>query len=179
MNEYDKQELIEILQRIDDEVSLVLEGSNQKYDVLIVGGCAFLLSDYTSRTTTEDIDVLAVDSRIRNIVMSYNAVNSQSSAYMDCIPYNFEDRLRVLDIDTRAVRYLAPSLEDLVVMKLYAERKYDLSDITSENTLKAIDWNLLDKLVYDEDEARGSALSQKSYLEMTGAYRRYKEKWKK
>lgn len=73
------------------------------------------------------------------------------------------------------IDFKVPSTEDLVVMKLYAQRPNDLQDIESAAAGKKLDWNLLEHLVYDPDEAAASALSPWRYGEMTDAFERFKE----
>ena len=73
---------------------------------------------------------------------------------------------------------MTPSTEDLVVMKLYAERPNDVQDIDAAAERGAIDWQLLDRLVYDQDESKASALSERRYQEMVGSYERFCERWR-
>lgn len=98
---------------------------------------------------------------------------------MDQIPYNFEDRLVELDIETTSVRFVVPSLEDLVIMKLYAQRPNDIQDVESAAKADLINWDLLEYLVYNDDEARASTNIERRYNEMVDAFERFKEAWKK
>lgn len=172
----ERLDLTSTLLAIDEEASLLLGPCSQKPIVVIVGGAAFLLRDLTSRTVTHDIDILQADSLIRNILAGYPNVNGSVAAYADQIPYNFEDRLVELDLNTQVVTFVTPSTEDLVVMKLYAQRPNDMQDIESAAAKGLIDWELLDKLVMDPDEAAASALSPRRYREMVDAYARFKER---
>lgn len=175
MRKFGKDELKQILLEVDEEVSLLHGVPETPYRVVIVGGSAFLLSDLTSRAKTHDIDVLWADDPVRELLFSYGVANGSVSAYESSLPYNFEDRLVDLNIPSRSVKYMTPSLEDLVVMKLYAWRPNDIADLKSEETLKRIDWSLLDRLVYADDEAKASSLSEFRYAEMTSLYERFKE----
>lgn len=174
-----KKELIEILLGIDEEASLTLGNVSHKPTVVIVGGAAFLLRDLTSRKVTHDIDILSIDDELKTIIGSYPEVNQSVSAYMDQIPYNFEDRLVELDIETTSVRFVVPSLEDLVIMKLYAQRPNDIQDIESAAKADLINWDLLEYLVYNDNEARASTNIERRYNEMVDAFERFKEAWKK
>lgn len=171
--DYGKEQLLSILRKIDEEASLILGDTGRRYPVIIVGGSAFLLNDLTSRPTTHDIDVLSYHEALRGILANYHAFNSAVSAYMDQIPYNFEDRLVNVDIDTNTIVFLTPSLEDLAVMKLYGWRPPDQEDLENKQFLSKLDWDKLNKLVYDPDEAKASALSLKSYREMVIQYEEY------
>lgn len=175
----EKVDLIDTLLDIDEEVSLVLGEVDVKPCVVVVGGAAFMLRDLTRRVATHDIDVLQMDSSVRGILENYPQVNRDVVAYQDHIPYNFEDRLVELDIGASTVKFVTPSTEDLVVMKLYAGRPNDLQDIESVVANNALDWELLEHLVFDEDEAKAATNIERRYREMVDAYRRFKEEWLK
>lgn len=178
MDALDKDELTELLVRVDTETFLSIGELQPHAHMVIVGGSAFILSDLTRRPVTCDVDVFAVDSAIAGIVAEYTAFNGSVAAYADEIPYNFEERLVKLDMRTKCVDYFTPCLEDLAVMKLYAWRPNDISDLTSPAVLESIDWDLLSRLVHDDDEARASALFERRYREMVSTYEDYERRWK-
>ena len=173
MEEYGKERLVELLLTIDEEAALLLDDQDQRYPVVIVGSSAILLHDLTNRPTTHDVDVLSCHAALRDVLANYIAVNGAVAAYADQIPYNFEDRLVRLDLPTKVVDYMTPSIEDLAVMKLYGWRPNDQQDLESPAMLDAIDWDKLDHLVRDGDEAMVSALSPRRYREMVGIYEDY------
>lgn len=173
-----RDDLIDTLLAIDEEASLTLGDSRAKPVVVIVGGAAFMLRDLTCRSITHDVDVLQATQAVRQILTAYPAVNGHVASFTDQIPYNFEDRLVSLEIGAKAIEYMTPSVEDLVVMKLYAERPNDVQDVDAAAERGAIDWQLLDHLVYDSDESKASALSERRYREMVGAYERFCERWR-
>ncbi|MGI6032757.1 MAG: DUF6036 family nucleotidyltransferase [Coriobacteriales bacterium] len=164
--------------QIDEEVLLELGVPSERYRIVVVGGSALVLSSLTTRPATRDIDVLETDVRIQEILNRYAMVNSRVSAYADEIPFGFEDRLVEIALDTRAVQYFRPSVEDLAVMKLYALRPNDLSDLKSPEFLARIDWVTLRHLVYDPDEAPASALSERRWREMADSFERYERGWR-
>lgn len=174
----DKRELFAILHDIDEEVLLSFGEPKNRSCVVIVGGSALMLRDLTQRLVTHDVDVLLADSRVREIMNAYPAVNGAVAAHADEIPYNFEDRLVEIEADTRAVRFTTPSLEDLAVMKLYAWRPNDIEDLTSTAFLHKLDWDVLDHLVHDKGEAQASALSERRYREMVHIYEEYRKEWR-
>ena len=57
-----------------------------------------MLRDLTQRSVTHDIDVLSIEDSVREIVSHYPQVNGSVVAYMDQIPYNYEDRFVQLDL---------------------------------------------------------------------------------
>ena len=102
------------------------------------------------------------------IWLNYSDANNQ-------MPFNYEDRLIPLKIGARFIRYFTPSLEDLAVMKLYAYRPNDIVDLHSQAFVDRLDWDLLERLIFDEGEALASSPSERSYQEMVCAYRQYKK----
>ena len=173
---YGKEQLLSTLRKIDEEASLALGETSPLLPVIIVGGSAFLLHDLTKRPTTHDIDILSCHKALRPILSNYRTVNGAVAAYMDQIPYNFEDRLIPVEIETKTVEFLTPSIEDLAIMKLYGWRPNDQEDLESPDFLERVNWPLLDKLVYDPDEAKASALSPRRYREMASIYEEYARK---
>lgn len=171
--QYGKEELLSMLAKIDQEASLTFGTVAKKLPVVIVGGSAFLLHDLTNRPTTRDVDVLAHDDALRDILSNYHAVNAAVTAYIDQVPYNFEERLVHIDLKTETVEFLTPSFEDLAIMKLYGWRPNDQVDLENPAFLERVDWDALDNLVYNPDEARASALSDRRYKEMVSTYEEY------
>lgn len=174
-----RDELRKTLLSIDEEASLLFDNQTERLDIILVGGGALILRELTGRTVTHDIDVFEMNARLREIISHYPEVNENASVYCSQMPYNYPDRLHELDIPTQLVRYLTPSLEDLAVMKLYAYRPNDIADLNSEEFLKALDWELLDRLVKDPDEALASTPSERSYSEMVCAYELYRKEHRK
>lgn len=173
MFEMRSAKLRQLLLEIDEEAFLRFGAQQPLMPVVIAGGSAFILSAVTNRPATHDVDVLQADQRLGELLASYQMVNSDIAAFADAIPYNFEDRLVSLGLPTRTIDYLVPSLEDLAVMKLYAWRPNDISDLTNEAFLSRVDWGRLDYLVFDPNEAHASCLSERRYLEMVATYKRY------
>lgn len=178
MSALNTNDLRNTLLSIDEEATLVFGELQAKMEVVVAGGCAFILREVTRRPVTHDIDVLEADSRLRSIMEGYPAVNGAIAAFSDSIPYGYEDRLEEILPNTRSVRFLVPSLEDLVVMKLYAWRPNDIADLTNDVVLQVLDWEKLEGLVYGKDEARASCLSNRRYSEMTAIYEQYKREHK-
>ena len=170
-----KDELTRLLLQLDEEFALLHPDLIERPTVVIAGGSAFVLRDLTRRAVTHDIDVLLAESHVRAVMAGYPAINGRIAAYADHIPYNFEDRLVDLDLGARAITFKTPSAEDLVVMKLYAQRPSDMQDIEDAIGQGKVDWGLLERLVHDPEEARASALSPRRYAEMADAFERLKE----
>lgn len=134
-----------------------------------------MLNDVTNRSVTHDIDVFEADRCLREIIARYSEVNGMAVAYCNQMPFNYENRLIPLEIGAHFIRYFTPSLEDLAVMKLYAYRPNDIVDLHSRAFIDRLDWDLLERLIFDEGEALASSPSERSYQEMVCAYRQYKK----
>lgn len=142
-----KQDLEQTLLGIDEEAELEIGPRDDRPNVVLVGGSAFMLNDVTNRSVTHDIDVFEADKCLREIIARYPEVNGMAVAYCNQMPFNYEDRLIPLDIGARFIRYLTPSLEDLAVMKLYAYRPNDIIDLHSQAFVDRLDWRLLERLI--------------------------------
>lgn len=173
----DAAEMRDVLLDIDDKVSE--ERSEWHPSMNVAGGCAMILNGWSSRRYTDDIDVLDYDRDMNDVLREFPQVNGNVNTYGDQIPYNYEDRLREMPIDTSSVSVLTPSLEDLVVMKLYAWRGKDVDDLTSSGTLACIDWDLLDYLVTSDDEASASVLSDMTYQTLLYRYHEYADMYRR
>lgn len=174
-----KQELLENLKGLDEEV-FFRYGRKNRFKVVIAGGSALLLQDLTARPTTNDIDLFESTEEVRSIMSRYGA-NARVSGLSQFVPYNFEDRLiPITDIQGTCIDFWALSPEDLVVMKLYRWSESDISDITNRVLLDALDWNVLEHLVYGKDEARLSIISEESnsYRELVHRFEQYKSSFK-
>lgn len=172
-----KEELLTRLRAFDNEARISAVKILSKPQVVILGGSAFILLDKIERATY-DIDVLTMPREFSDLIERYD-MNLGVSAYMDSLPYNYEDRLVSVDIEGSFLKYFTPSLEDLVITKLYAMRPSDEEDITSDRVLASLDWELLEKLVFDKNEAAASALVERRYKEMVHAFQEYKERYRK
>lgn len=181
----DKDELIEKLLRIDEDAYFAnASPERRRASVVIVGGSALLLCDLSSKLTTRDVDTLQMnaDNAARQALLSDPAFNMSANAFCENIPFNFEDRLVRVELETMAIDYYVPSQEDLAVMKLYRWSPVDEADLTAPAFLERLDWDLLDRLVLDPEEAQAShvlASESKSYKEMRQRYLGYREEWKR
>lgn len=52
---------------------------------------------------------------------------------------------------------------------------HDIVDLHSKAFIDRIDWDLLERLIFDKDEALASSPSERSYQEMVCAYGQYKK----
>jgi hypothetical protein len=113
-----------------------------------------------------DVDVLELSTEVEELFAGFD-FNTRVKAVLDCFPYNYEDRLELVDIPSKSIRYFTPSIEDLIVSKLYAYREKDIEDLRKIKDSKQYNKELLDKVVI---EARESAITDRRYLEMVDLY---------
>ena len=135
-----------------------------------------LLLNTISRAT-HDIDALDATAELQSLLEKYD-INMHVTAYMFYFPYNLEDRLVPVPLSTEKIDYYTASLEDIVVSKLYSDRDTDRQDLLSPEVLAAIDWELLDHLVYDEGEAKANAYFERDYQNLLSNYEEYRRRYR-
>lgn len=174
MCNYMKDDLMERLKRLDEDVDLMFDG-NKRFSMVIVGGCALILLNVISRATS-DIDVFDASSEIVDLLEKYD-INTRVESFINNFPYNYSDRLIELHRG-RKIDFYSASLEDVVIAKLCSVRDKDWQDITNEKLLKVLNWDVLDTLANDEFEAKASALNEFRYKEFKLKYNEYVERYK-
>ena len=162
-------DLLARLKGLDEEANLSLEG-NDRYYMIVAGGSALVLQKFRV-TATHDIDAIYSSNELFPFLEKYD-INTNVSAYINSFPYNFEDRAVLLH-NGRKIDFYAASLEDIVIAKLNAMRPPNIADISSEHVLSQLDWELLEMLATDENEAKASALNDKNYNIFLDAYDDY------
>ena len=118
---------------------------DRRFRVVIVGGGALILLETIDRATL-DIDALSVSRELLPLLERYD-INAQVAAYINNFPYNYEDRLHKLEIESSKIDFYTASLEDIVIAKLCSFRDTDRQDVISPEVLKEIDWDLLKSLL--------------------------------
>lgn len=90
----DRAELLDKIRRIDENAffsGTVEQGVRAK--MVIIGASALLLCELSQKGVTKDVDVLEAEQVIKRFISEDRDFNSYCSAYAQCLPYNFEDRL--------------------------------------------------------------------------------------
>lgn len=174
MQLYDANHLEQTLKNVDEEAFFELEPKT-KLKMVIVGGGAFMLMHLTDRQMTRDIDMIEFSTSIETIIKRHPEFNSAAFAFERFLPDGWDSRLLKLDIDTEAIDFFVPCLEDLTVMKLYRNEDNDIEDLRSPKALEKLNWNLLDQLVHDERGADISCVSPREYRNMVISYDQYKD----
>lgn len=168
-------DLVMRLKRLDEDASLI-DHSEHRFHLVIVGGGALILQKFVERATS-DIDALYVSPILMELLQKYD-INTHVNAYIDSFPYNFEDRLKKLPIDGKKVDFFAASLEDVVIAKLHSNRDKDMQDIQLNTVLQNIDWNTLEKLALTESESQASSFSSSRHDEFLHTYHGYVQEFK-
>ena len=162
----DKHELERRMLELDSIVSNLYPGMT--FDCVIVGGGALLIKNIITRGTL-DVDVLEVSKEVEELFAGFD-FNTRVKAVLDCFPYNYEDRLDLVELPSRSIRYFTPSIEDLIVSKLYAYREKDIEDLKKIKDSNQYSIVMLDKVII---EAKESAITDRRYLEMVDLYKNF------
>ena len=158
------------LERLDEYADLTID-NDDRYQMVIVGGSAFILLGKLTRAT-HDIDALSVPKELYGLLGKYD-INTDVEAYIDNFPYNYPDRLKPLPFGGTKVQFYTPSLEDLVIAELCSFRDTDKADVESEAVRNSLDWDLLEHLATDEDELKASILNEWRYRDFYIRYQEY------
>lgn len=146
---------------------------NEVFEVVIVGGAALMLFD-NSNKMTNDIDVISVSNgKIWPTLHNYS-MNGRVAAHLDSYSSDMVDRYIFLDnVNTKNVKYYICSLEDIIAAKLGANRDKDINDIQKEHIKNNINFELLDKIIYEELSI--DYFSETRYKLLLKSYDKYKE----
>ena len=140
---------------------------DRMFYLVLAGGGALMLLGYLSRVT-DDMDALKCSPELLALMEKYDINNRVAGPYGDHFPYNWEDRLVPLDVETTVVKCYAASLEDIVASKLCSERPEDGFDVRRPQIVAAINWDLL------ETAAKEMELSQLNRRRHQDFLRNYK-----
>lgn len=171
-----KENLVSLLTSLDLAVLHEI-GPFNTADMVVVGGAAFICEGLTERELTQDIDVIEASEPVAKCIPEIEEMNANCAAFLDCLPYGYEDRLVEIPLPLTSIRVFRPSLEDLVVMKLRSYRNHDIEDITSPEVLRRIDWEQLHRLVYDPHEAKASCMADIEYDMLVLKYEEFRDRW--
>jgi len=168
-------ELTERLRRLDEDAELMFD-DDTRFSMIIVGGSALILLEIIKRAT-HDIDALGASPELRALLEKYD-INCRVQTYINNFPYNYEDRIKALPIQGKKIDFYTASLEDIVIAKLYSDRPTDRQDVIHPELLKALDWDVLERLAKGEDEARLSALNDRLYRDFLYNYEEYVRRYR-
>jgi len=173
MIQLSKADMLNRLHSLDKDAFL-LHPDDEKFNVIIVGGSALILGDYT-QNVTKDIDVISATKDLHELFWKYD-MNCDVTAYMNSFPLNYEDRLVPL-MEGKKIIFYSLSLEDIAISKLCGGRPNDLEDL--EVIADKIDWKLLENLAVKEDELKANIMNDSNYFFFFENYKDYIKRFKK
>jgi hypothetical protein len=164
-----REDLMDRLHRLDEDADLLFN-EGHRFRLIIVGGSALILLEAIDRAT-HDIDAIDVSLELISLLDRYD-INCRVQTYINNFPYNYEDRIKLL-FSGEKIDFYTASLEDIVIAKLFSWRGSDQKDVESPSVVAALDWNLLNDLATNENEARASALNARCYQDFLANYESY------
>lgn len=170
MSDMIRDDMIERLKRLDEDAALTFD-DERRFHMIIVGGGALILLNTITRST-QDIDALYAPRELLALMEKYD-INNYVQAYMHFFPFNYEDRLQKIPIESEKIDFYTASLEDIVIAKLNSARPTDRQDILDERVVSALDWKLLERLALDPNETKASAMNDRSYQDFLVDYYEY------
>ncbi len=170
-----RDDLLKRLMRLDEDAYLLYPGE-ERFRLVIVGGSALILLEVISRSTL-DIDAIHASREIRGLLERYD-INCDVQTYINNFPYNYEDRIKPLPIQGKKIDFFTASLEDIVIAKLFSPRDTDRQDIIKDSVIKALDWDLLDRIARSDEEVKLNALNERNYQDFLFNYEEYVRRYK-
>ena len=116
------------------------------YDLRIrmeIVGSSSLMMNRVNVGLTEDIDVIRISRIIDETLLKKYDMNTRVVAMENYLPYNYQDRLIKLDMNTYIIDYFHLSLEDAIVAKIVAARAKDDFHLQTKSIAKNVDWKQL------------------------------------
>ena len=175
MSDFVRKELLDRLLAFDEEVSLLYD-NDIKWRIIIVGGGALILTEMLSRAT-HDIDVIDAPAHLVDLMADYD-INTRVQTYINNFPYNYEDRISRIDIESKSIEFYTASLEDIIIAKLYSVRPKDRQDIADPTILSHVDWELLHRLATSDEEAAASKLNDFRYNEFLNDFYEFERRYR-
>ena len=167
-----KDDILDRLRQLDRDAYLI-DDSDGRYQVVIVGGGALMLMGYIPRAT-QDIDVIKATNVLHGLFRNYD-MNAHVTAYENSFPYNYEDRLNPI-WSGRKIDFYTASLEDIVIAKLCADRPQDKEDIIA--VAEHLDWDVLEHLAKDNDELKSNIMNDRNYNDFLYTYNEFTRRYR-
>jgi hypothetical protein len=153
---YGRDQILLFLAEIDDLL-------DEPVAMEIIGGAAALLA-YGAQTATKDIDsFLPIDARIsRAADLATRKIPLDRAAVADP-PWNYEDRLRRLELPFRHLAVVVPDRHDLLLMKALRAARHDEEVIQEMHEVEPFD---LKTIVQRYDDEMGQAIGDHQILDL-------------
>lgn len=169
-------DMLERLKMLDEEAYLRF-GNDNKYQLFIAGGSGLAMLRVIPRAT-HDIDAIYASPELVGLIEKYD-INCRVQTFEELFPYNYQTRLKRLDIPTRVIEYYVVSLEDTVIAKLFAGRRQDIMDITSPELISSLDWEKLIRISGDREELMKNWPNEYRYNTFLYHLEKYIEEYRK
>lgn len=137
---------------------------------IIIAGSSSLILNKVNIMATIDIDILRITDLLDPSLLDEFDMNTRVQCTEDCLPYNWEDRIKPLNLNTKVIQYYLLSIEDAVCSKNAAYREKDKNHLMVENLANQIDWKQL-KLCAEEME--WSSLNHKNFQWFVHRYNQF------
>ncbi|MCK8825359.1 DUF6036 family nucleotidyltransferase [Fuchsiella alkaliacetigena] len=146
----DKEKIIKEFIVLDRKVSKEFLSRKRKFQIVIVGGAAFLLKHNLNRTTN-DIDSLKLEYELKKYISENSDLfHINDNCYNIMLKHpDYEDRLVKMNInyDFKMLKIYVMSDYDLIIAKFGRGHREDINDILKSEILDSIDQDELDRLM--------------------------------
>lgn len=142
---------------------------NRKINIVIAGSSSLILNKVNIMATI-DIDILRISDWLDKELLEQFDMNTRVQCTEDCLPYNWEDRIKPLELNTKVIQYHLLSIEDAVCSKIAAYREKDKNHLAVKNLANQINWIRLKQCA---QEMELSALNQRSFQWFVHRYNQF------
>lgn len=105
---------------------------------IVIAGSSSLILNKVNITSTIDIDILRISDWLDKELLEQFDMNTRVQCTEDCLPYNWEDRIKPLELNTKVIQYYLLSIEDAVCSKIAAYREKDKNHLAVKNLANQI-----------------------------------------
>lgn len=142
---------------------------NRKINIVIAGSSSLILNKVNIMATI-DIDILRISDWLDKELLEQFDMNTRVQCTEDCLPYNWEDRIKPLELNTKVIQYHLLSIEDAVCFKIAAYREKDKNHLAVKNLANQINWIRLKQCA---QEMELSALNQRNFQWFVHRYNQF------
>lgn len=128
MTQFGVEGVLERLKLLDEDL-FALHGQDRRFEIVLVGGSAFMLQGLAPDTRhTSDIDVLQLDHQIERFLLQYD-MNTDANTFLYSFPNGWGDRKCRVPFEGMVLDVYTPSDADLAISKILSWRETDQNDL--------------------------------------------------
>jgi hypothetical protein len=148
----DKEEILKRLVLLDKKLIKEKEECENRFEIILVGGAAFMLK-YDLNRYTEDIDSLKLKTKLKQFISDQGykkfRINDRCERASILKNPDFRDRLEKIefDYDFKFLDIYVMGKYDLIISKIGRGTNTDFDDIVESKILEGINKKRLDKLM--------------------------------